>query len=136
MVTQNSNMILKLYLLIRKLQDSSEQSSLFLSPLLVSLQKTLSADVERVKHRKDVRVQQQHAAYVPEKMGTSLQGLEFSIHIMIAVEHSDPKPDNENVTTVTPRCGARRYHSQEEGNSFFSSRKFSKHHPDLNKSSH
>lgn len=83
-VTQNSNKILKLYLLNQEItQYSPEQSSLFLPLLLVSLQRVLSADGERVKHREDVRVQQQHAAYVPEKRGTSPLGLELSIHIMI-----------------------------------------------------
>jgi len=35
-----------------------------------------------VKHRKDVRVQQQRAAYVPEKREASPQGLELTMHIM------------------------------------------------------
>lgn len=83
-MTENSNKILKLYLLNQEItQYSPEQSSLFLPLLLVSLQRVISADGERVKHRNDVRVQQQHAAYVPEKKRTSPQGLELSIHIMI-----------------------------------------------------
>lgn len=70
------------------------------------------------------------------KGGISPRGLELSIHIMIThymVEHSDPKPGDGNATRVTPRCGARMYGSQEEGNTFFRSRKFSKHHLDLNR---